>query len=72
MDGGAWWARVHRVAKSRTRLSECLVGMDISSCFILNVYVKETITFSQKHLDNFCLTCQLFLGCTLFPLHISF
>ena len=22
MDGGAWWAAVHRVAKSRTRLSE--------------------------------------------------
>ena len=21
MDGGAWWATVHRVAKSRTRLS---------------------------------------------------
>ena len=21
MDGGAWWAEVHRVAKSRTRLS---------------------------------------------------
>ena len=22
MDGGAWWASVHRVAKSRTRLSD--------------------------------------------------
>ena len=22
MDGGAWWATVHRVAKSRTRLSD--------------------------------------------------
>ena len=22
MDGGAWWAAVHRVAKSRTRLSD--------------------------------------------------
>ena len=22
MDGGVWWATVHRVAKSRTRLSE--------------------------------------------------
>ena len=22
MDGGAWWAVVHRVAKSRTRLSD--------------------------------------------------
>ena len=25
MDGGAWWATVHGVAKSRTRLSESLV-----------------------------------------------
>ena len=23
MDRGAWWATVHRVAKSRTRLSDC-------------------------------------------------
>ena len=23
MDGGAWWAAVHGVAKSRTRLSDC-------------------------------------------------
>ena len=23
MDGGAWWATVHGVAKSRTRLSDC-------------------------------------------------
>ena len=22
MDGGAWWATIHRVAKSRTRLSD--------------------------------------------------
>jgi len=25
MDGGAWWATVHRVARTRTRLSESLV-----------------------------------------------
>ena len=23
MDGGAWWAAVHGVTKSRTRLSDC-------------------------------------------------
>ena len=23
MDRGAWWATVHRVAKSQTRLSKC-------------------------------------------------
>ena len=30
MDGGAWWATVHRVAKSPTRLSESLVLLDIA------------------------------------------
>ena len=25
MDGGAWWAAVHGVAKSRTRLSDLVV-----------------------------------------------
>ena len=30
MDGGAWWAAVHGVAKSRTRLS------DLTFTFILN------------------------------------
>ena len=30
MDRGAWWATVHRVAKSPTRLSESLVLLDIA------------------------------------------
>ena len=28
MDGGAWWAAVHRVAKSRTRLSNFTLTFD--------------------------------------------
>ena len=28
MDGGAWWATVHRVAKSRTRLSNFTLSYD--------------------------------------------
>ena len=33
MDGGAWWATVHGVAKSRTRLSDftCTLGFPCSS-----------------------------------------
>ena len=34
MDGGAWWATVHRVAKSRTRLSDFP--------FTLHVHALET------------------------------
>ena len=30
MDGGAWWARVHGVAKSRTRLSNFTFTLDTS------------------------------------------
>ena len=39
MDGGAWWAAVHGVAKSRTRLkrlsSKCLKlsGLDLGSAY---------------------------------------
>ena len=29
MDGGAWWATVHRVAKSRTRLSNVTVSLSV-------------------------------------------
>ena len=26
LDGGAWWATVHRIAKSQTRLSDFILG----------------------------------------------
>ena len=29
MDGGAWWAAVHGVAKSQTRLSDFTTYMDM-------------------------------------------
>ena len=41
MDGGAWWATVHGVAKSRTRLkqlsthTETSLYVAVSSCFYL-------------------------------------
>ena len=38
MDGGAWWAAVHRVAKSRTRLS------DFTFTFHFHALVKEMAT----------------------------
>ena len=40
MDGGAWWAVVHRVAKSRTRLS------DFTCTFHFHALEKETATHS--------------------------
>ena len=39
MDGGAWWAAVHRVANSRTRLSDFT--------FHFHVLEKEMATHSS-------------------------
>ena len=41
MDGGAWWAAVHGVAKSRTRLS------DFTFPFHFHALEKETATHSS-------------------------
>ena len=41
MDGGAWWAAVHGVAKSRTRLS------DFTFTFRFHVLEKEMATHSS-------------------------
>ena len=41
MDGGAWWAAVHGVAKSRTQLS------DFTFTFHLNALEKEMATHSS-------------------------
>ena len=41
MDGGAWWVAVHRVTKSRTRLS------DFAFTFHFHVLEKEMATYSS-------------------------
>ena len=41
MDGGAWWAAVHGVAKSRTRLS------NFTFTFHFHALEKETATHSS-------------------------
>ena len=41
MDGGAWWAAVHGVATSRTRLS------DFSYTFHFHAFVNELATHSS-------------------------
>ena len=41
MDGGAWWAAVHGVAKSRTRLH------DFTSTFHFHALEKEMATHSS-------------------------
>ena len=41
MDGGAWWAAVHGVAKSRTRLN------DFTFTFHFHALEKEMATYSS-------------------------
>ena len=41
MDGGAWWAAVHEVAQSRTRLS------DFTFTFHFHAWEKEMATHSS-------------------------
>ena len=41
MDGGAWWATVHAVAKSRTRLS------DFTFTFHFHALEKEMVSHSS-------------------------
>ena len=40
MDGGAWWATVHRVTKSRTRLSDFNHLLFLGSRVCLKVFSK--------------------------------
>ena len=44
MDGGAWWAAVHGVAKSWTRLS------DFTFTFHFHALEKETATALEKEM----------------------
>ena len=46
MDGGAWWAAVHGVAKSRTQLS------DFTFTFHIHALEKEMATHSISCLEN--------------------
>ena len=46
MDGGAWWATVHGVAKSRTRLS------DFTFTFHFHALEKEMNPFQCSCLEN--------------------
>ena len=43
MDGGAWWAAVHAVAKSQTRLNE------FTSTFHFHALEKEMATHSSAY-----------------------
>ena len=47
MDGSAWWAAVHRVAKSRTRLSNTFTFSHFLKSIIVNTELHLTHPLSQ-------------------------
>ena len=58
MDGGAWWATVHGVAKSRTRLSDFSlhfhfqrgkVGVLNPSCLELELHISLNIIIYKRN-----------------------
>ena len=42
MDGGVWWATVHGVAKSWTRLSDSLFLLFILFCVVVGAQILES------------------------------
>ena len=80
MEGGAWWATVHRVAKSRTRLSDFTsvsieMGIpDPPTCLLRNLYAGQEATVRTGHgtTDWFQIGKGICLGCILSPCLFNF
>ena len=58
MDGGAWWAAVHGVAESRTRLSNFTFtfhfhALVLSAYILIDAGIIATMMIKARHLD-FC------------------
>ena len=51
MDGGAWWATVHGVTKSQTRLSDYkeMGILDHLACLLRNLYAGQEATVRTEH-----------------------
>ena len=48
MDGGAWWAAVHGVAQSRTRLSGLAAA--VAAVVVYNIYITSCVC---ENLENY-------------------
>ena len=59
MDGGAWWATVHRVAKSWTQLS------DFTFTFFFNG-LAAAATMARR-VKKICLPCRRHKRCSFYP-----
>ena len=57
MDGGAWWATVHAVAKSRTRLSDFTSFLDLIS----RQFSRSDI-MSSAYSDNFTSSFRIWMS----------
>ena len=48
MDGGAWWAAVHGVTKSRTRLSDFTLTFPLSCVYVEKAMATHSSTLAWK------------------------
>ena len=55
MDGGAWWAAVHEVAKSRTRLSDFTFPFTVGPSYVIFFW----IFFRRENISawDYCFIC---------------
>ena len=66
MDGGAWWATVHGVTKSRTRLSDFPFFLSFQQVYTCSLYIlinnqgKQVFTFFVLSLQLFCKSKSVF------------
>ena len=70
MDGGAWWAAVHGVAQSRTRLSDSAAAAAcILYSFSFNIYGTAMWLLRKKALPRFALIFEVRLNKKCFKRH---
>ena len=60
MDGGAWWAAVHGVAQSRTRLKQ--LSIRNSTAIAQNTWVELLIIIKEVHKPNGTIHCRKCFG----------
>ena len=53
MDGGVWWATVHRVAKSQTRLSDFTHSLTVYAEMETSTHLLLVLTSFEIFLDHF-------------------
>ena len=54
MDAGAWWAAVHGVAKSQTRLNDSTFSLHLATLLVqsINSFIFDTLGIFHVHMNT--------------------